>query len=147
MKTLTKLFLKPYELVVVEEEGYSYIGEVISYETPENTIMVRRVPNDPSTMVEMPVAKLKGVTGRYSHIHYAAVHGRGRFPIDMLRYDWATPVSFTLDSEGYPVLNKGETKLIIATVSHPTRTWTPARWNSFSWGIAELKTLKYVKGK
>lgn len=40
---------RPHQLVRVEQEGYTCIGETISHPTPDGTIMVRLVPGDPTT--------------------------------------------------------------------------------------------------
>ena len=76
-------------------------------------------------------------------MQYAIVSGQFTFPVDMLRYDCATPVNFTIEDEEKAVLNEGETKFLIR---RGTRTknqkWTEARWNSFSWNIKPLKPVK-----
>lgn len=77
-----KTWLKPYVQVVVDAGDYHYIGQAISYPTPEQTIMVRRVPDDPSTMEEMKISKLSAPGCKYNYVHYAVVGGRGSFPVD-----------------------------------------------------------------
>ena len=133
---------KPFELVRVQEEKYAYCGQVVSRETPEGTYMVRRVPGDPSTMEEMPRGKL-GKTNKYKYVAYAAVSYRFYFPVDMLRYDFASPVNFKLEEEEGRVkviLNSGETQPIIARVTDSKYCpgWTDARWGSFSSSVEIL---------
>jgi hypothetical protein len=142
---------KPHDLVYVtvaddycEQRRRGYIGEVISYETPNHTIMVRRVPGDPTTMEELPVTALNKARSRY--IHYAMVSGHGCFPSDMLRYDSCVPVNFRIEpaySGAKAVLEEGQTAFVVARCSdRRTSDYTEARWNSFWWRVIPLKTTK-----
>ena len=143
---------KPYDLVLVDAGDYKYIGQIISRPTPENTIMVRRVPDDPSTMIEVPLTKLSKPISKKKYVQYAVIVGNLGFPVDMLRYDSATPVNFSIvEKEEYgPIsvkLKEGETQLIIGRATElKGQQWTTGRWNSFGWYIKPLKTLK-IEGK
>lgn len=155
--------IKPYTLVRVSDPaGYDYTGEAMSFETPENTAMVRRVPGHPGTLTEIPVSWLTE-----SHlnaksrlwVHYATVSGRSSFPIDMLRYDHCAPLNFIFNESaqcpGYttasaPDESFGWPDLVVACLSDKADAyyaWTPARWSSFLWGIKELKTIPYTRGE
>lgn len=146
--------LKPYMLVRViisgktsyyEQGKRSLVGEVMSYETPEKTVMVRRIPGHPGTLIEVPVLDIEEIKGgTFRYVQYAVVTGRGTFPSDMLRYDSCEPVNFDLvDSFNGPKaqLHEGETELIVA---RPTpfmnAGWTTERWSSFMWSLAHLRT-------
>lgn len=136
---------KPYDLVEVPSDEYqcSYVGEVMSFETPERTYMVRTVPGHPGTLVEVAADKLKKVTSKFKVVHYAVVEGSGAFPVDMLRRDRCVPVNFSITEdtpcyEAKPEFN--ESRLIVAQVGcsmHDDR-WTFDRWESFSWKVTPL---------
>jgi hypothetical protein len=146
---------KPYTLVDVREGNYSYVGQLISrpiVADGKSTIMVRRVPGDPSTMVELPLDKLLPINRvKVKYVHYAVCSGRLSFPVDMLRYDMATPVNFefTIDPFYHNTLTKilpswpaDDTRLIIATArTYNKHPWTDARWVSFGWSVKVLKVL------
>jgi hypothetical protein len=145
-----RLKLEPYQLCLVQETHYRYVGQIISKPTPDHTIMVRRVPDDPATMEEKHVSDLSLPGGKYKYVHYARVSGRGAFPTDMLRYDWAAPATFRLVTSENDVdeivMNDGETELIIGKAGErKTPQWTPARWASFGWSITPLRTLPLEK--
>jgi hypothetical protein len=116
--------------------------------TPEDTYMVRRVPMYPGTLVELPRSALSRDELKGKWVHYAEVHGVGQFPLDMLRYDWASPVNFTFDGKDrhgspLPLHNPsfGFTGLVIATVGATQKArWTPERWRSFMWHIKPMHT-------
>jgi hypothetical protein len=150
--------LRPYQLVHVRRpmpgcqgESYRYIGETMSLpiprtETNELTIMVRRVPGHPGTLDEINVDWIEGVAKKQDarRVSYAVVKGVGAFPLDMLRYDNAVPVNFTLDDtftgpQAKLLPGMGE-ELIVAKVggSLTTTVWTKERWSSFLWGIREI---------
>jgi hypothetical protein len=140
--------VKPYQFVIVQREAYSHIGEVMSFETPDQTAMVRRAPGHPGTLEEVPIALLRPVAVKPRYVHYAEVSGWGSFPLDMLRYDVAAPVNFMVkETEGllkavtYPDFE--EDRLIIAHASHEAHpSWTVERWMSFIWVVRELTTEK-----
>ncbi len=144
---MTNKEFKPYQLVLVQEDGYNYIGQVISRITPENTYMVRRVPGDPSTMEEFHSSKLKTIDQDRKWVQYATVAGLMGFPIDMLRYDYCVPVNFKLEEDRWgsktkPIIINDDKELIVARATRRKNDeWTKGRWSSFLWGIKELKTL------
>jgi len=138
---------KPHDLVIVDRGSFSHLSEIISHPIEPDTIMIRMVPDDPSTMVEFPVNRLKKCTTKYKYVHYATVSGQGQFPVDMLRYDFASPVNFKIchDESGRNEIIKTDDSdcLIIARCTELKSTkWTNARWSSFMWTIKPLKTLK-----
>jgi hypothetical protein len=159
---------KPYDIVWVTREDYAHYGEVISYPFPEsndkpdeiNRIMIRNVPSDSTTLEEVPLSILSLPRGKVKWVQYAEVSGQFEFPIDMLRYESAAPVNFKLAEEfsggrdrlkiimKEPKITLPTTdKLIIARGSElKSWKWTTGRWNSFSWRIKPLNTLKYIKG-
>ena len=149
---------KPYQLVLVKMDGYSCIGETISFPTLSRTIMVRLVPGDATTMTEVPLNQIRLVSNpkEYRWIQYAKIDGRFNFPIDMLRYDCCAPVSFTIVEDGRFTIKavvKDEWKGAGLIVGRITRTkskeWTEGRWHSFCWGIEPMpdETRKYESGK
>lgn len=115
------------------------VVEVISRETPDKTIMVRMVPGEPTTMVEMPVSMLRlRPRGKVRYLHVASVRSSLPFPEDMLRYDNAALFDHTVQEE--PLRSDGE--VIVYTVSDSKAPpWTNARWMSFGAGII----VKYVR--
>jgi hypothetical protein len=138
---------KPFQLVRVQEDGYHYIGEVMSYVTPSHTLMVRRVPGHPGTLEEQGIEKLtpSDLNPRTARVHYAAVAGGGSFPIDMLRYDSCAPVNFRVNADTFnrPVADPsfGIEDLLVARCCAPNiRPWTADRWASFCWGIRLVRT-------
>jgi len=165
MNTSPKFFralpnkFKPGELVTVAEADYLYTGQVMSREFDiDNTgdtsrYMVRRVPGHPGTLEEIATSKLRVsplAKTKHVYVHYAAVAGppHSSFPVDMLRYDSASPLNFEMDTdENYRVhtaidhMMKLGNELVIACASSKSRPdWTKARWSSFGWGLRELKT-------
>jgi hypothetical protein len=148
---------KPYQMVYVTEEGdceggtFYYIGEVISMPLPDGNIMVRRVPAHPGTAQEMPMTKLTALQPhqKAKWVHYARVRGSGQFPVDMLRYDSAVPLNFSLEPHAFhrtrsvPVIipSFGFDDLIVCNVtkSRTDSGWTPERWRSFLWTCTPLK--------
>lgn len=147
--------LKPHMLVDVSERGtlitevHYYVGEVMSFPTPEKTVMVRRAPGCPSTLVELPLADVQRNCWRQALVTYALCMGRGAFPVDMLRYDNAVPVNFKLLPHAYKgvevELEPGQDVPIIAVASQSDKLpFTPERWRSFLWNIKILKTERVV---
>lgn len=146
--------LKPYMLVWLQAQGYRHIVEVMSFTTPDCTVVVRRVPGNSSTLQEVDAdliasPLLSPVPKSYKYVHYAVVAGprrsRGSFPVDMLRYDSAAPVNFAIDDENNATVDAsfgyGSEVLIVADVSDkPTPQWNRARWSSFGWVIRDLHT-------
>lgn len=159
-----KTQLKPYQLVQVRVEDAvergvrTYLGEVMSYTTPDNTIMVRRVPGHPGTLDELPVGQLTLIQPKLKRVRisYAQVGGSGSFPLDMLRYDSCVPVNFRLVPHE-EVLNRlvpvvdpafGWEGAVVARVTALgyRQGFTVARWSSFLWGCKELKSETYTPG-
>lgn len=159
-----KTTFKPYQLVEVfvkaevEQGTYSYIGEVLSFETPERTIMVRRVPGHPGTLDEVQMEQLKVIhpTLKRVRISYARVGGSGSFPLDMLRYDSCVPVNFKLVPHERlthrlipqidPAFGWADAVVARVTPVNLRSGFTTARWSSFLWGCKELKTETYAGG-
>lgn len=150
---MPKVLFKPYDQVIVKCDGYSFCGQVITYPIGEGTIMVRRVPDDPSTMEEMPIDSLSRTNkSDYRWVHYATINGRGVLPVDMLRYDFAAPVNFRLGSNQYREVEKlspGDEELIIArcTSRMGVNPWTDGRWRSFSWVVRPFGKPIKIKGR
>ena len=141
------LKLKPNMMVSVDHGDYSHIGEVMSYSTPDGTAMVRMVPGHPGTLEEMGIECLSLPVAKPHKVHYAQVTCRWArpmaFPVDMLRYDNAAPVNFSI-KDGVPVVDPsfGLVGFWVATTtprSNP-RPWTPQRWRSFGWELEEKHT-------
>lgn len=151
---VSRNLLKPYSIVNVDKDGYKHFGEVMSFpicDTDPPAIMVRRVPGHPGTLEELPIDVLSTpMLGRVKYVHYAAVDGSGSFPVDMLRYDSAAPLNFTLGTErGKPVVIEsfGFEQLVVAYASsHKAPNWTVARWSSFNWGLRPLHTETLAGG-
>jgi hypothetical protein len=161
--------------------GYAFIGEVMSFEVPPvyapcsqhtkvdgschdcamNTVgptaMVRRVPGHPGTLVELPVSCLAAVNkADCKYIHYAIVNSRTErddpmFPVDMLRYDCAAPVNFTIRADDYhgTIASIADSTFgwgaerVVATVSKhrdPARAFCRERWGSFLRSIRHIAT-------
>lgn len=127
---------KPYQLAHLEVEVSTRrrLVEVISRPTPDNTIMVRMVPGEPTTMLEVKLGELHSrAQNRYLHI--ARVTTGFVFPEDMLRYDNAALYDHTLpedggDDRGLPVPPEG--LLVYTDSANRKNPWTLDRWNSFS---------------
>ena len=152
--------LRPHQIVSIQEDGYSFYGEVMSYPFPsdgslrDDRVMVRRVPGDPTTLEEVDVKDVNPVIGTKTegHVQYARVSGGGSFPIDMLRNECATPVNFTIqsDPDNIPwrkaVLNEGETEFVIGRFMRGPEPpqWNFLRWKSFGWTVEPItsKTLE-----
>lgn len=162
----------PNQLVHVEHPAemlrYHHFGEVMSFETPDNTVMVRRVPGVAATLSEVPVSILRAEESRKRiwWVHYAKVRtntpGRARFasmfPTDMLRYDNAAPANFTLSIEGekgweQAVIKmdegfKEEDGLIVARLmgTKTGNAFYRERWRSFGWSVEPMHVDKFERG-
>lgn len=143
--------LKPYDLVTVDHGSYRAYAEIISHPiTASRTIMVRTVPSEPTTMIELPMEQIQGEPikrPKQLYVQYAKVCGVGSFPVDMLRYDFASPLNFTIVMDGRgritTPLKEGvdpEEGLIIARLTGRKLPWTYARWSSFLWSCEEIKS-------
>lgn len=131
--------MKPYDLVIVKQDKVVFVGEIISKPIGDGNIMVRLVPGDPNTMIQLPMNVLSTkLVPRIRYIHYARVRPVRNlpFPDDMLRYDNCVIVEET--SDGFIVAR--------ATVLKTNCSFTVARWVSFGWDLEHLKTIKYVRG-
>lgn len=143
---------KPWQLVIVRHPasiGGCYVGETVSFPTPEGTIMVRRVPGMAATVEEVALDRISPLGKKRITIHYAVVSGRGFFPTDMLRYDGAVPVNFSINEEGRAVPEVEGDPLVVANVSTASHRefWTKDRWSSFLWSIRELKSEQFREGE
>lgn len=145
----------PYQLVEVtvedkhaEQGKRMFVGEVMSFPTPEDTIMVRRIPGHPGTLMELPITQLSIPSRKYRYVHYATVAGNGSFPVDMLRYDSCVPVNFMLEDNYIgpkarldPAMSTPGDDFLVADVSeHRLPRFTTERWRSFMWFVKELRT-------
>lgn len=150
---------KPYQLVEVsltgepcEQGRRSFIGQVMSFATPDKTIMVRRVPGHPGTLTEYPLSQVSELVSyrRYKYVQYAVVKGQGCFATDMLRYDSCVPVNFDLVDNGYGPKavphNEGEELLVARMTPNTEPHWTIDRWRSFMWTCRHLRTERLVEG-
>lgn len=130
-------WLKPWQRVEVQLDGYIVIGQLASFPTHDQTIMVRLVPGDPNSLSEVPLKAILRPASSFKWVHYAEVYGKFGFPVDMLRYDSCYPVNFTIAPDGSTSPKEGwpEGRLIVAA-SSTTRSRSPftkERWQSFSW--------------
>lgn len=158
--------MRPHELVLVQMDGYQYIGETISYPTPDEIIMVRRAPGDPATLEEVSTNRVSPLLDKKRRttwwVHYARVSGSGSFPVDMLRYERAAPVNFRLVPRGRGIpsflaertdLTRGLAALdglFVASLHEQKNApyaWTPERWASFGWSCIPVKVLRYEVSK
>lgn len=150
--------MRLYDLVWVKERSrftstgaFEYVGQVLSMRTPNGTRMVRRVPGNPGTLIEVQESALEPVSGRApTHVAYAEVRGKGQFPVDMLRYDACAPATFTLvedeDTVRVSMLkalrDAGDTRLVVAQACDARgATWATERWESFGWRLRPLRVL------
>lgn len=156
---------KPYMLVEVTVDDQHvemgkrhFIGEVMSYESPEHTIMVRTVPGHPGTLIEVPVSALRITSGKWRYVQYAIVTNRapkglGAFATDMLRYDSCVPVNFHLTESfvGPKVeMDKGceDQQMLVARVTpHQESGWTIGRWRSMGWDLEHMNRELIVAGQ
>jgi hypothetical protein len=148
---------KPYNLArVTDPAGFAYIGEVMSYPTPDETVMVRRVPDHPCLLVEVPLSRVEfdeRSAKRIKYVHYAVVRrvdllAPVAFPVDMLRYEEAAPVNFKLVDDDRPMLLQPEYPedfMIAAATAYRRPGWTAARWESFGWEIEPHRTCSLVE--
>ena len=152
---------KPCQFAMLDNPiGYHHPVEVMSFITPDNTYMVRRVVSHPGTLEEVHVNRLTPMSWRPGKVTYlevsSVVNPRGRrlpFPVDMLRYDCAAPLNFKLEPRivgGYDTgweasdvdTSFGFEGLVVAIASPAGRVvaGTVERWNSFSWGVKYIAT-------
>jgi hypothetical protein len=129
--------LKPYQLgqITTPQSVRKRVIEILSYPTPE-TIMVRMVPGDATTLVEVATSSvLPYQRKRWCHIgHVLADGGLGlMFPEDMLRYDHAALCDWTQPEEGY--YPRADAVLIYTVRDLKKSPWTDGRWLSFSYSV------------
>jgi hypothetical protein len=122
---------KPYQLAYLEvaTSTRQRVVEIISYPIPGpkgETVMVRMVPGEPTTMEEVPITKLAPAP-QMRWVHVAVVNSVLNFPEDMLRYDGAALFDHTLN-ESDP--NQGEVLIYRVSETKAAR-WHDARWHSF----------------
>lgn len=143
---------KPYQIcqwVGDKQTPHPRLVQTISRPIPGDTIKVRMVPGDPTTMRELPIAELEvssSFSGKKSlKVHIANVRGVGCFPVDMLRYDWAALVDPDIqvhNSEGDIIL-RGKEPIQVYRLScrgHDSG-WTVDRWWSFLWSVKPIHSL------
>ena len=142
---------KPYMIVLMPTAASARkrMVELISYPTPEGTIMARMIPGDPTTMIEIKVEGLKKMDNgrKYKYVHIAEVSGNGAFPEDMLRYDGAALCDHAQQEEptddfGRYTYRPKEPVLIYHLSTTQKPLWTPARWASFAWRITPKQVIK-----
>lgn len=133
---------KPYDLadLAVNVSSRPRTVEVISRPIPSgssdpsavDTIKVRMVPGEPTTMVEVFLDRL-AARPKQRWLHVAEVECRFTFPEDMLRYDSA----FLFDSELWESGQDGEGlrggPWLVYRLNNSKRSagWSLARWASF----------------
>lgn len=135
------------------------MGEIVSRPTPDNTIMVRLVPDTPSTMEEVPISALSKIhKTEYKYVHYAKLvmckppnilgfdSNKSWGLTDLLRHDYAAPVSFDFyeihDELGISTKKDCGSNLVIGTVSMiQFPDWSTEKWLERGWEIRHLSTL------
>jgi hypothetical protein len=130
------------------------IVEVVSYPTPNETIMVRMVPGEPTTVKKVYVAELTPCKRKYRYVYLARVIGF-TFPEDMVFYDNAALYDHRLPEcgEENPILGYADglrvpdEGLIVYKLSSAKRVkpWTYGRWQSYSCWIEEVKVTDLRK--
>ncbi len=152
MNTSSRRPYKPYQLVLVDMGDYQYVGETLSFITPQQTFMVRRVPGAPMTLIELPDTKLVTVLDprikRY--VHYADVTCMDNmptsFPIDMLRREVAAPVNFDPETgkieDEYVPSNQA---MVAKLTTSQDPQWNLDRWASFGWKLVHRLTERLVQ--
>ena len=70
------------------------------------------------------------------YLHTFSVRGRGRFPVDMLRYDCCYPVTGIGADRLLDTDMKTERTIVLRRVTR-TSNWEPTegRWSSFGWYV------------
>jgi hypothetical protein len=129
---------KPYDLATIQlpTSERRRTVEVLSYPTPDDTIMVRMVPGDPTTLREVKVDDLEP-RARQRYCRIARVRCRFDFPEDMLRYDDAA----LCDPDQSEDFRTDAPVLIYRLTDYKRGTcWTEGRWASFSASIEQVAT-------
>jgi hypothetical protein len=139
--------LTPWMFATLENKalGNRHTVEVVSYPTPAKTIMVRAIPQFPSTLLEVPISHLSP-SPAIKAVAFATVCGSGSFPLDMLRYDNAVPANFRLCPDSGMIHRDPDwpnNGLIVATTVlrgyDASKAFTIARWRSFGWTCLPFK--------
>lgn len=148
--------LEPYDIMRCVWPDYAHACELSSRPTPEGTIMARMVIGDPYTRQEVKVAQLKLLGWKPRWIYYAIVtpfdQQHSIFPVDMLRYDFCAPVTFTLEDDEYglkPVLKPEQRLLVVAKAAEHSSSkrsqFSTDRWSSFGWSVTLTGSVSYKK--
>lgn len=139
--------MKPFGLMQlpVDVSVRKRIVQVVSLPLPNGTIMVRMVPGEPTTMIEMPVANLLPLPSSWNHshwLHVARVNSLFSFPEDMLRREHAFLWDHTIHEFEVPrqkYTGKDDDKTIIYKINErPASGWNYDRWQSFSCDVQHL---------
>lgn len=76
-------------------------------------------------------------------IYESSVRGAGAFPVDMLRYDRATPTTERDSVEISHSLDRMHPRDTARTVTVTSeRPLTAGRWESFGWAVVDTKSWK-----
>jgi hypothetical protein len=136
---------KPYLIVMVKQGEHTFIGETISFPTSNGkSIMVRKVPGHPGTMVEMLCADLTVLPQRRRYfVHYAKVEGALSFPTDMLRREHAVTLNFDAETLMIDATHGSSDHLIAKVSSWRDPMWNLERWQSFGWRCEALNTIRW----
>lgn len=143
------MILKPYQLVLVNMDDYQFVGETMSFPVPGGsgaTIMVRKAPGEPATLVELPVTRLVKVLDSRPrrYIHWAEAKCMDgiptAFPVDMLRREVASPVNFNPETGVIDTTMGWDAPMYVAKVTVlRSALWNMDRWKSFGW-VLEPRT-------
>lgn len=72
-------------------------------------------------------------------LRFAVAAGRGRFPMDMLRYDRCSPFrgedAALVDRESGDGDGINSRAIVVVRYAGQPGDWTDARWSSFCWGL------------
>lgn len=135
------MILKPFQFASYKGPYGNSICQIISYPTPDGTIIIRTVPGHSGTLKEVNLKDLSHAEQHYRWVHYARVEGSGSFPVDMLRYDCAVPLNF--DLEAIDPKFGFDSRIIAAVSKFEERTpFTVDRWRSFLWSITTIKVAR-----
>lgn len=74
--------------------------------------------------------------------HTAMVHGSGRFPTDMLRYDRCFPSEST---SAIRMLDDEPRDIRLAAIRGKDQGWTVQRWRSFNWSLTQEKIEEWYR--
>jgi hypothetical protein len=77
---------------------------------------------------------------------YAVVGGQGSFPLDMLRYDRCFPMKEAGPYGCYGIAEPTDyapLRFVLLGTDQGRKAWTPDRWRSFGWCLAEIGGKEY----